>query len=154
MSIETKHFYSSIDLETNTEDGGEGDGHQRHGLHPPHEPAGGQPEQAVRRGAGVQEPVEPPQEHLLLLECSDGDDARHGGGDVVDDGGLQLVVQPLGLLHPVVHRPVDHDHDQDDGHEGEGEPGDVETRQQHLDTAAGSTLTGPQESGSDQPGKW
>ena len=132
MSIKTKHFYFSIDLETNTEDGGESDGHQRHGLHPPHEPAGGQPEQAVRRGAGVQEPVEPLQEHLLLLECSDGDDARHGGGDVVDDGGLQLVVQPLGLLHPVVHRPVDHDNDQDDGHEGEGEPGDVEAGQQNL----------------------
>ena len=55
---QTKHFYSAIDLEADTEDGGEGDGHQRHGLHPPHEPAGGQPEQAVRRGAGVQVPIE------------------------------------------------------------------------------------------------
>ena len=50
LSIEyqTKHFYSAIYLEADTEDGGEGDGHQRHGLHPPHEPSGGQPEHGVR----------------------------------------------------------------------------------------------------------
>ena len=74
----------------------------------------------------------PFHEDLLLLECSDGDDARHGGGDVVDDGGLQLVVQPLGLLHPVVHRPVNEDHTQDNEQKCDSEPGDVEAGQQNL----------------------
>ena len=51
---------------------------------------------------------------------------------MVDDGGLQLVVQPLGLLDAVVHRPVDEDHTQDNEQKRDCEPGNVEAGQQHL----------------------
>ena len=50
----------------------------------------------------------------------------------MDDGGLQLVVQPLGLLHTVMHRPVDEDHTQDNEQKCDSEPGDVEAGQQNL----------------------
>ena len=52
----------------------------------------------------------------------------------MEDGGLQLVVQLLTLIHPTVHGRVQEQDQAEDDDEGNGEVGIEETNDADLDT--------------------
>ena len=60
---------------------------------------------------------------ILLPKTSDDDKSVSTGGNVVEDGGLQLVVQLLTLVHPTVHGRVQQEDEAEDEDEGNGKVG-------------------------------
>ena len=64
--------------------------------------------------------VSPFLEDSLFPKASDDDKTRHRGGELVEDGGLQLVVQLLTLVHPTVHGRVQQEDEAEDEDEGNG----------------------------------
>ena len=85
--------------------------------------------------------LSPSLKDCLFAKPSDHDKARHGGGDVVKDGGLQLVVQLLTVINPTVHGRVEEDDETDYDDKGDGEVGIKETNHDDIDENQQGVLT-------------
>ena len=68
----------------------------------------------------------------MFAEASDADQAGHGGGNVMQDGAFQLVVQLLTLIHPGVHGGVQEEDEGEDDDKGDGKVGIKETNDDDL----------------------